>query len=167
MRDFLDLVEKEAARRGCWEWKGAFNKDMTPRYRGSPARDYAFERWRGEVPKGARVVANCANWLCVCPEHLKLYPSKERRKKASYRIPEDSALMVEALAKELGYRPEVFIARVLREWLVARGRGVFGKTGEYVRCGDPKCELDGECKCEFLSRFCQLRDGRGPNDQKF
>jgi hypothetical protein len=58
----------------CWNWLGNIAQSGTINFkvegRSTTAPRYAYEKYKGILPKGGYVVRTCGNDICVNPEHL-------------------------------------------------------------------------------------------------
>lgn len=65
----------------CWNWSGCVIKNgygqITIRNKVQYAHRVAYERAKGEIPKGLCVDHLCRNRSCVNPDHLEVVTSKE------------------------------------------------------------------------------------------
>ncbi len=79
---FLSKVKKRG--RGCWDWMGGLSRGygnftFKSKYgsSGGHAYRYAYEHYKGKIPKGLVLDHLCRNRKCVNPKHLEAVTSRE------------------------------------------------------------------------------------------
>lgn len=95
----------------CWQWKGALDKKVRPRFfhngRGMLAKRALFEILLGEsLPAKSAIGTICHNKLCVRPEHLTLCNENDARSLGPHgAIAPTRAALIQQL-REDGYTSE-------------------------------------------------------------
>lgn len=82
---FMDKVSPEP-NSGCWLWTAACDKDgyglfKADRLQG--AHRYAFELFKGEIPKGLQIDHLCKVRCCVNPDHLEAVTFQENMRRGA------------------------------------------------------------------------------------
>jgi hypothetical protein len=71
---FMESVKK--LKNGCWLWTGKLNARGMPRFFYDHAQRiahrWAYERWRGELPRMRHTLHTCGNRRCVNPMHVEI-----------------------------------------------------------------------------------------------